>query len=67
MKIPFQCHRCLLLVEMEERAFDLHNQPAGWELVQRKPKSFRFDWRCSTCVREVAAGSPAELGKADPS
>ena len=61
--IDFRCHRCLLVVRMEEYdVFDLPGlRPTGWETVQASPVAFRFVWRCPACVREVAAGSPEEL------
>lgn len=65
MKVRFQCKRCLLVVEHDE--FDVlygrgeQTRPKGWDVVQERPGSFRFDWHCPTCIQEIAAGSPRVL------
>ena len=72
-KIPFRCARCGLRTEID---FDRHRQavrdvarrcqhsklyPEGWQIVL-VPSSEPF-WRCVTCVREIASGSPEWLGR----
>ena len=75
-KIPFRCARCGLRAEID---FDRHQAvrnvarnyqhknrpgdlyPEGWQIVLvRSSDPF---WRCASCVREIASGSPEWLGR----
>lgn len=67
-RMPFDCTRCLLHLDFET---DGTTRPEGWQVVER-PGARRLGgklhlddlvWRCASCVREVAAGSPEELGR----
>ena len=64
MTVPYDCHRCLLRVDvsmerqLSSRARDW--KPDGWEVRLVGPKK-EVVWWCKTCVKEVALGSPETL------
>lgn len=60
---PWQCNRCLLVVEVEKDRWGSAGVPEGWKFVE-PPKGSNdkeLHLRCKGCLEEVSRGSPEVL------